>query len=383
MYMDVLKQLSLINLNAPLEAESARERPACYTPQHDTYLPITEATMPNGQTIKLLKTMITSACERNCYYCPFRAGRDMRRATFTPDDLANTYMKLYYAKAVEGIFLSSGIIGGGVRIQDKIIATAELLRNKYNYRGYLHAKIMPGADKDQVQRLMELASRVSLNLEAPNADRLGKLAPRKVFMEELVQRLLWVEDIRTQKSPYKTWNGRWPSSATQFVVGAVGETDLEIITTSDKMFKLAKLRRVYYSRFTPQRDTPLEEHAPENPWRSHRLYQSSYLLRDYGFSMEELPFDQNGNLPLDTDPKLAWAQTYLQEQPVELNRAAPQELLRIPGIGRVGVQRILEARRVRGLASLQQLKALGINAQRAAPFILLNGKRPAYQLGLV
>ena len=373
----------MINLNAPLEAESARERPACYTPQHDTYLPITEATMPNGQTIKLLKTMITSACERNCYYCPFRAGRDMRRATFTPDDLANTYMKLYYAKAVEGIFLSSGIIGGGVRIQDKIIATAELLRNKYNYRGYLHGKIMPGADKDQVQRLMELASRVSLNLEAPNADRLGKLAPRKVFMEELVQRLLWVENIRTQKSPYKTWNGRWPSSATQFVVGAVGETDLEIITTSDKMFKLAKLRRVYYSRFTPQRDTPLEEHAPENPWRSHRLYQSSYLLRDYGFSMEELPFDQNGNLPLDTDPKLAWAQSNLQEQPVELNRAAPQELLRIPGIGRVGVQRILEARRVRGLASLQQLKSLGINTQRAAPFILLNGKRPAYQLGLV
>ncbi|HKJ27929.1 MAG TPA: radical SAM protein, partial [Anaerolineales bacterium] len=282
--MDTLNQLSLINVNASLEAESARERPACFQGQTST-LPITEAAMPNGQTIKLLKTMVTSACERNCFYCPFRAGRDTRRATFTPDDLAKTYMKLYYAKAVEGIFLSSGIIGGGVRMQDKIIAAAEILRQKYEYKGYLHAKIMPGADKDQIMRLMELASRVSLNLEAPNSERLSNLAPHKVFMDELVQRLLWVNEIRTNHSPYKTWNGHWPSSATQFVVGAVGESDLELITTSEKMFKHARLKRVYYSRFNPQKDTPLENHPAENPWRQHRLYQASYLLRDYGFSM--------------------------------------------------------------------------------------------------
>ena len=380
--MDTITQLSLTKLNAGLEADSARERPACFKNDHPN-LPITEAVMPNGQTVKLLKTMMTSACERDCFYCPFRAGRDMRRANFTPDELAKTYMQLYYAKAVEGIFLSSGIIGGGVRVQDKIIATAELLRTKYEYEGYIHGKIMPGADKDQVIRLMELSNRVSLNLEAPNTERLAALAPRKVFIDELVKRLLWVQDIRKNKSPYKTWNGRWPSSATQFVVGATGETDLELITTSEKMFKYAKLKRIYYSRFSPLEGTPFENHPAENPWRKNRLYQASYLLRDYGFSMEELPFADDGNLPLGTDPKLAWAEAHLSQQPVELNHAGKETLLRIPGIGPTGVKRISEARRIRSLTSLHQLKTLGINAKRAAPFILLNGKRPEYQMGLI
>ena len=380
--MDTISQLSLINVNAGLEVDSSADRPACFKGK-PTDLPVTEARMPNGQTIVLLKTMVTSACERDCYYCPFRAGRDMRRATFTPDDLARDYMTLYHARAVEGIFLSSGLIGGGVRIQDKIVAAAELLRYKYAYKGYIHAKIMPGAEKDQILRLMELADRVSLNLEAPNTERLNALAPRKSFMEELVQRLLWVEEIRRNRSPFKAWKGRWPSSATQFVVGAVGESDHELISTSEKMFRHARLTRVYYSRFTPQEDTPLENHPAENPWREHRLYQSSYLLRDYGFQMEELPFDQHGNLPLHTDPKLAWAQTNLTEQPIEVNQAEKKDLLRVPGIGPTGVDRIFSARRERALTRLNQLNALGINVKRAAPFVLLNGKRPEYQLGLL
>jgi len=380
--MDILEQLSLINNNAELEADSPGEKPACFRGR-PTDLPITEAVMPNGQTIILLKTMVTSACERNCNYCPFRAGRDFKRVSFTPDDLALSYMKLYHANAVEGIFLSSGIIGGGIKIQDKIIATSELLRYRYAYKGYIHAKIMPGAEKDQIMRLMELADRVSLNLEAPNTERLKELAPRKAFMEELVKRLLWVNEIRKNCSPFKAWKGTWPSSATQFVVGAVEETDHELISTSEKMFLHADLRRVYYSRFTPQQDTPLENHPAENPWRQHRLYQSSFLLRDYGFQMEELPFDQSGNLPLHTDPKLAWAQGNLSEQPVELNRADKRDLLRVPGIGPSGAEKIINARRSRALTRLPQLKALKINAKRAAPFVLLNGKRPEFQLGLI
>jgi predicted DNA-binding helix-hairpin-helix protein len=380
--VDTLAQLSLLNPNASLEAESAREVPACTLGQKSE-LPITEAVMPNGQRIKLLKTMITSACERDCFYCPFRAGRDMRRATFTPDELAETYIKLYYAKVVEGLFLSSGIVGGGANVQERIIAAAEILRNKYHYRGYVHVKIMPGAEKEQVKRAMRYASRVSLNLEAPNPHRLDLLAPHKEFMGELVQRLIWIEEIRTEHSPHHTWNGRWPSSATQFVVGAVGESDLELIATSEKMFAQARLRRIYYSRFTPQEDTPLEDHPAENPWRQHRLYQSSYLLRDYGFTLEELPFNQDGNLSLEVDPKQAWAQIHLSNQPVEINRAEKETILRVPGIGPTGVFRILEARRARKLTSLRQLDALGINAKRAAPFILLGGKRPEFQLSMV
>ena len=149
------------------------------------------------------------------------------------------------------------------------------------------------------------------------------------------------------------------------------------------MFRHANLRRVYYSRFTPQKDTPLEEHPAENPWREHRLYQSSFLLRDYGFQMEELPFDEHGNLPLHTDPKLAWAQANLSQQPVEINHAEKQDLLRVPGIGPTGLDRIISARKQRAIASLNQLKSLGINANRAAPFLLLNGKRPEFQMGLI
>lgn len=381
--MEPLNRLRLFNPNAGLEADGEHEcRPVIGGKELDSF-PITEAALPNGKKVKLLKTMVTSACERNCYYCPFRAGRDMRRATFTPDELAKTYMKLFEAKAVEGLFLSSGIIKGGVTTQDKIIAAAEILRKKYGYRGYIHAKLMPGVEKDQVETLMTLASRVSLNLEAPNDNRLQKLAPKKSFLNELLQPLLWVEDIRRTKSPQRTWNGRWPSSATQFVVGAVGESDLELIQTSEALFKRAGLTRIYYSGFNPIADTPLESHPPEDPWRQHRLYQSSYLLRDYGFTLEELPFDQTGNLSKSIDPKLAWAQQHLAHAPIEINTAPKETLLRIPGIGATLAEKILAARRTRKLNSLRQLKTLGVYTARSAPFILLDGKRPSYQLNLI
>ncbi|MBT3239765.1 MAG: radical SAM protein [Chloroflexi bacterium] len=342
-------------------------------------IPISKAVMPNGKSISLLKTMITSACEKNCYYCPFRAGRDFRRATFTPDKLAHTFMRIYYAKAVEGVFLSSGVLNGGVSSQDKLIDTAEILRSKYEYRGYLHLKLMPGVEKDQVERAMMLASRISINLEAPNECRLKLLAPKKNFSEELIQPLKWAEQIRRNKSPHKNWNGLWPSSTTQFVVGAVGETDMEIISTSEKLFSQLNLKRVYYSKFNPIEDTPLENHPAENPWRQHRLYQSSYLLRDYGFSLEEMPFDPEGNLPLETDPKIAWAKGNLTEDPIEINKAEKEELIRIPGIGHKGVQSILQNRKHHKVKSIQQLKRMGIGTKNARDFILLDGKRPARQ----
>jgi predicted DNA-binding helix-hairpin-helix protein len=342
-------------------------------------LGITEAVMPGGKRITLLKTMLTSACERNCYYCPFRAGRNYRRATFKPEELAKTFMDMYRAGLVEGMFLSSGIIRGGVRTQDKLIATAEILRQKLKFRGYLHLKIMPGAERDQVRRSMELASRVSVNLEAPNDRRLAMLAPKKIFFQELVQPLKWVEEIRQTERPTASWNGRWSSSTTQFVVGAVGESDLELLTTSGYLLRHLRLSRTYYMAFNPVTDTPLEDVAPENPWRQHRLYQASFLLRDYGFDLEELPFTQAGNLPLEADPKQAWAQANLAEAPVELNRAEPDSLLRVPGIGPKGARSIIAARRHSKLRELDDLKAIGVRPSRPAPYVLLDGKRPSYQ----
>ena len=345
-------------------------------------IPITEAALPGGRRIKLLKTLLTSACERNCYYCPFRAGRDYRRATFKPDDMAKTFMALHEAKAAEGLFLSSGIAGGGIRTQDRLIDTAEILRKKYRYRGYLHLKIMPGAERDQVLRAMQLASRLSVNLEAPNTSRLEKLAPNKQFTEELLEPLQWIEQIRHEQSPHQTWNGRWPSTVTQFVVGAVGETDLELLSTSERLYRDSRLQRVYYSAFRPIADTPLENLPAENPIRQNRLYQSSFLLRDYGFDLEEMPFEPSGNLPLDVDPKLAWARTHLAGRPVEVNRAGKVELIRVPGIGVKGAERILQARRLNRILDAADLTKLGIQVKRAAPFVLLMGKQPAHQPAL-
>ena len=345
-------------------------------------LGIHHAVMPGGKTIALLKTMLTSACERDCNYCPFRAGRDFRRATFKPEEMAKTFNELQRSRVAEGLFLSSGVAGGGVRTQDRLIDTIDVLRHKLNYRGYVHLKIMPGTERDQVYRTMQLADRISINLEAPNSRRLADLAPHKIFLEELLKPLQWAEEIRKTQSARLGWNGKWPSLTTQFVVGAVGENDLEILSTTAYLTKQLRLARAYFSAFNPVKDTPLENHPPENPWREHRLYQSSFLLRDYGFDLEDLPFLQTGYLPLDIDPKVAWAKQNLVEKPIEVNRADRRELLRVPGIGPKGVDAIIVARRNRHLSELKDLKALGVLVARAAPFVLLNGKRPAWQLSL-
>jgi predicted DNA-binding helix-hairpin-helix protein len=330
--------------------------------------------MPGGRRIALLKTLLTSACERDCYYCPFRAGRDFRRATFSADEMARVFDEMARRAQVEGLFLSSGVAGGGIRTQDKIIASAEILRRKYNFRGYIHLKIMPGAERSN-PRAMQLADRVSVNLEAPNTQRLAQLAPHKVFLEELVRPLKLIESIRREQ-------GGGPGSTTQFVVGGADETDRELLLTSAQLLREARLSRIYFSKFNPVPGTPLENRPPENPMREHRLYQSDFLLRQYGFRFDDLVFDERGNLPLDTDPKVAWARQHLSHAPLELNRAGKRELLRVPGIGPKTVDVILRERRKGRLRDLTDLRKLGVIATRAAPFVLLDGRRPAHQLPL-
>jgi predicted DNA-binding helix-hairpin-helix protein len=379
------------------------------TGTRDTQIFVHPAVLPNGQRIKLLKTLLSSACERDCYYCPFRLGRDMRRATFQPEEFARLFMLLAQKGIAEGIFLSSGVIGGGVRTEDKLLDTADILRHKLGFRGYIHLKIMPGAQRDQVYRVMQLADRVSVNLEVPNTARLAKLAPHKQFLSELLQPLKWVDEIRrTQLPPPRPWldthssrptthsslittpdsrllprHSSWPSSVTQFVAGGAGESDLELLTATSYLYRNLHLKRAYFSRFNPVPDTPLENQPPVPPIREHRLYQASFLLRDYDFDLEELPFENDGSLPSQTDPKQAWAQRNLAGRPVEINRAERHELLRVPGIGPKGVDAILKARRQSRLRDLSALRALGVVIKHAAPFLLLDGKQATYQPALL
>ena len=294
--------------------------------------------------------------------------------------MAKGFIAFHRAGIVQGLFLSSGIAGGGLKTQDKLLATIEILRQKYNYKGYVHLKLMPGAEHAQVEAAMRLANRVSLNLEAPNSQRLARLAPGKTFLDELMQPLRWVEEIRLSEPAHLGWNGRWPSMTTQFVVGAVGESDLELLSTTTYLQKQLRLSRAYYSAFRPVSNTPLEEYPAASPAREFHLYQASFLLRDYGFDLEELPFDDLGNLPDNIDPKVAWANNHLVENPIEVNQASRHELLKLPGIGPKSADAIITARRRGKLAKLEDLKKLGVRTNRISPFVLLDGKKPDRQL---
>jgi len=344
---------------------------------------IHRAVLPNGKRIKLLKTLLSSVCERDCFYCPFRAGRDFRRATFHPEEFAKMFSTLSTSGIAEGIFLSSGVAGGGSRTQNRLIETIDILRHKYGYRGYVHLKLMPGVEKGQVEVAMRLADRVSINLEAPNNSRLRHLTHQKRYYEELLQPLEWIHEIRQTQPAHKSITGHWPSSVTQFVAGGSGESDLELMTTTEYLYTKLGLKRVYYSPFTPIEGTPLDNLQPTSPVREQRLYQASFLLRDYGFTMEELPFDTWGNLPTSEDPKVASAKYHLNDTPVELNRAETHELLRVPGIGPRSANAIIKLRKQVVIKDISSLKKLGVSADRAAPFILLNGKRPEIQLSLL
>ena len=380
-----LKQLASCARYEPAEevGPSGATLPSSTAPR-DLKEAIHYAALPGGKRVPILKTLLTSACERDCAYCPFRAGRDFRRATFQPDELALMFDRLHRAGVVEGIFLSSGVAGGGVATQDRLIATAEIMRTRFQFQGYIHLKLMPGAQFAQVERAMELADRVSVNLEAPTTASLAQLAPRKQLVEELVQPMRYVEQIRQRKrgkpggwgNPYRSG----PSQTTQFVVGPGGESDRDLLHTTAFLRRTVGLARVYFSAFNPVVDTPLENHPAESALRERRLYQSDFLLRDYGFDTGDFFFNPDGRLSLEEDPKLSWARHHLAHAPVESNRADRRDLLRVPGVGPVGVERILRARRQGQLRELHDLSHLGISARRAAPFILLDGCRPTHQL---
>ncbi len=340
------------------------------------------AHLPNGKRIRLLKTLLSSVCENDCAYCPFRAGRDFRRASLQPDEYALLVSRLHQAGIIDGAFISSGMVGGGVHTQERLLACADLLRRKYGFQGYLHLKLMPGSQFAQVEQSMQLADRVSLNLEAPNTARLLRYTAQKNFTDELWQPLAWVEQIRREQPGLKGWKGRWPSSSTQFVMGGAGESDLELLQVSQTLYKQLNLKRAYYSPFTPHEDTPLENQPPAPYKREQRLYQASFLIRDYQYSWQDLQYDQEGNLPLEQDPKQAWAEKHLLRQPVEINRAGREELLHIPGIGPRGAARILEARRVQTIRDVSQLAKLGVQVKRCEKYLLLQGRQPIRQPSL-
>lgn len=332
------------------------------------------AVLPRGGRVFMLKVLLDNSCRSDCAYCAQRAGRNTPRGRFAPEELARLFDQLYRAGRVEALFLSSGLGANPVRSMDGILATAEILRRRLRFRGFMHLKILPGAQRAQVEQAARLAQRISINLEVPGPRRLAELSRSKDYHRQ-VRNLSWINEA--VGSPHTLARGH----TTQFVVGAAGESDRELVTTSSRLYQRYGLSRAYYSAFQPVPDTPLDGRAPTPPLREHRLYQVDFLLRKYGFDAREVPFDEAGNLSLDEDPKSAWARLHPEFFPLEVNRADPLQLLRVPGIGPVGCRRLVRARRRGRLGSPECLARLGISA-RAAPYLLFDGKPARGQLSL-
>ncbi len=373
--MDTIQKIELLGRSAQYDLCGACG-PQISRERDDLGRWIYPAVMPDGRRIALLKVLLSNACQKDCHYCANRASRDFRRISFTPEELACTFEKMRHRGQVQGLFLSSAVCGHAAGAMDRMLATVELMRR--NFSGYIHLKILPGATFAHVEQAVKLATRVSVNLEAPNQERLARVAPRKDFTTELLQPMYWVREITENSDRRLAPAGQ----TTQFVVGASDESDREILSITAQLYEEIGLARAYFSAFQPIADTPLEDHPPTPPLREHRLYQSDFLLRQYAFDFADLVFDEAGNLPSEADPKLVWARNHPERFPLEVNRASKDELLRVPGIGPIAAGRIVRWRRAGRLRTLTDLKKSGAVAERAAPFILLDGKRPPYQLKL-
>ena len=293
---------------------------------------------PDGRARPVFRTLMSSRCEWNCAYCPLRSGSDTPRAALAPEELARAFLPRVQKGLVQGLFLSTGVDGDARAATDRMLDGVEHLRRQHGYDGYVHIKLLPGASSDEVERAARLADRLSLNLEAPSAARLAQVSPQRDWAGDLIARLAWMRDWQRA--------GMLPSGlATQFVVGAAGESDRELLLTASWLYRDLELRRVYYGAFRPARGTPLEGQAPTPFVREQRLKEADWLLRHYGFGTAELPYDPRGDLPLHVDPKLAWALAHPERFPVELNTADQEDLLRVPGLGPLSIRRIVRLRR--------------------------------------
>ena len=320
----------------------------------------------DGTSTALFRVLQSNSCEWDCPYCPLRRSNDVARATLEPEELARIFMARFEAGTVDGLFLSSAVAGGLRPAMGRMLDTVELLRVRYAYAGYVHLKLMPGTRPDEIERATTLADRVSINLEAPNGDRLKQIAPER----------RWASIIKPMREVHRAdQEGKLASGqATQLVVGAANESDREVVSATTRMYTEFAMRRVYFNAFRPQPGTPMADHDPTPFVRQQRLQEADWLMRHYGFKPDELPFDGDDNLPLQLDPKFAWALAHPERFPVEVNTAEPEDLLRVPGIGPISLQRILAMRRTVCFREVDHVRKLGVVAEKARHFLLFDGR---------
>ncbi len=333
----------------------------------------------DGRCISLLKILFTNECIYDCKYCINRKSNDVKRASFTPDEVCELTIQFYRRNYIEGLFLSSGIINNPTYTMELIYEAVHKLRTLYRFQGYIHVKAIPGADPAIVQKLGMLADRMSVNLELPTAEGLKKLAPnkhRKNILTPMRQIQQGITQSKNEIMVYKHAASFVPAGqSTQMIVGATRESDYQVMMVAEGLYKKFDLKRVYYSAFVnvnEDKDLPALVGGPPL-LREHRLYQADWLLRFYGFEANELLSEQKPNFNILLDPKADWALRHLELFPVEINRADYRTILRVPGIGVRSAQRIVRARR-NGSLNFDHLKKIGVVLKRALYFITCNGR---------
>ena len=329
----------------------------------------------DGRCVSLLKIMLTNYCMFDCAYCINRQSNDIPRAGFTPKELAELTIEFYRRNYIEGLFLSSGIVRSADHTMEKMIRVVKILRQEYNFNGYIHMKAIPGASNELIREAGLLVDRMSVNLEIPTERNLKLLAPDKDHqtiyqpMRHIQQNLL--ENIEDRKKIKSTPKFVPAGQSTQVIIGATDETDNQILQLTAKLYKRPSMKRVYYSGFIPvnsyDKRLPVLQEVPRV--RENRLYQADWLLRFYDFSVDEIVNDEHPDLDLTVDPKLSWAIRNPQFFPVDINRDSYQKILRVPGIGVKSAKLIVMARRHRKL-NKEALKRIGVVLKRAQFFII-------------
>ncbi|WP_454689624.1 putative DNA modification/repair radical SAM protein [Achromobacter aloeverae] len=343
---------------------------------------------PDGRCVSLLKILLTNFCLYDCQYCVNRRSSNVPRARFAPREVVDLTLDFYRRNYIDGLFLSSGIIRSADYTMEQLVQVARSLREEHLFRGYIHLKTIPDADPRLIAQAGQYADRLSVNIELPTEGGLARLAPEKDA--HTIKRAMGAIRLAREEAEGEARDGAKRSPAapakpaarapagqsTQMIVGADDANDRTILQTAQTLYGAYRLKRVYYSAFSPIPDSPSSVPAQAPPLlREHRLYQADFLMRGYGFQAEEL-FQDDGDLPLDIDPKLGWALAHREAFPVDLNRAPQRLIARVPGIGMRNAQRIVELRRLRAVR-YQDLIRLRCAIEKARPFVVVRDYRPA------
>lgn len=332
----------------------------------------------DGRCISLLKILLTNKCIYSCEYCVNRKENQIKRAEFTPQEVCDLVINFYKRNYIEGLFLSSGVVKSPDDTMLKLIEVADLLRNKENFNGYIHMKAIPGASDELVQKLGSLVDRMSINIELPTEKALNILAPQKKY-ESIIRPMNFAKnsilEYKENKKKYKRTPLFLPAGqSTQMIVGANREDDFTIINKASSLYKDFSLKRVFYSGYVPVVNSIFTQGIKKVPMlREHRLYQADWLMRFYGFNPREIVKEDNPFLDLTMDPKCSWAVENLEIFPIEINKASYEELIRVPGFGKVYAMRIINARKFSNL-TFDDLRTLKISLKRAINFITVGGK---------